>query len=68
MPYPQFPKNFLFGTATAAFQIEGSPNADGKGKSIWDVFMHTPKKICTGENADTARDTAKLDEFMELFV
>lgn len=57
MPYPQFPKNFLFGTATAAFQIEGSPTADGKGKSIWDVFTHTPGKIRTGENADLACDT-----------
>jgi beta-glucosidase len=57
MPYPQFPKNFLFGTATAAFQIEGSPAADGKGKSIWDVFTHVPGKVRTGENADLACDT-----------
>ena len=52
MSYPQFPQSFLFGTATAAFQIEGSPDTDGKGKSIWDVFTHTPGKIRTGENAD----------------
>lgn len=57
MAFPQFPKDFLFGTATAAFQIEGSPTADGKGKSIWDVFTHTRGKIRTGENADTACDT-----------
>jgi len=57
MSYPHFPPNFLFGTATAAFQIEGSPAADGKGQSIWDVFTHTPGKIRTGENADTACDT-----------
>jgi beta-glucosidase len=57
MHYPQFPPNFLFGTATAAFQIEGSPDADGKGKSIWDVFTHTPGKIRTGENADIACDS-----------
>ena len=57
MPYPQFPPHFLFGTATAAFQIEGSPDADGKGKSIWDVFTHTPGKIRTGENADIACDS-----------
>ena len=57
MTHPQFPPNFLFGTATAAFQIEGSPTADGKGKSIWDVFTHTPKKIRNGENADTACDS-----------
>jgi beta-glucosidase len=54
MTFPQFPPNFLFGTATAAFQIEGSPDADGKGKSIWDVFTHTPGKVRTTENADIA--------------
>lgn len=70
MSYPQFPPHFLFGTATAAFQIEGSPDADGKGKSIWDVFTHTPGKIRNGENADTAchsyrhpqRDIALMSE------
>jgi beta-glucosidase len=62
MTFPQFPPNFLFGTATAAFQIEGSPVADGKGKSIWDVFTHTPGKIRTGENADTACDSYRNPE------
>ncbi len=62
MPHPQFPPNFLFGTATAAYQIEGSPSADGKGKSIWDVYTHTPGKIRTGENADTACDTYRNPE------
>jgi beta-glucosidase len=62
MPYPQFPPNFLFGAATAAFQIEGSPAADGKGKSIWDVFTHTSGKVRTGENADTACDTYRNPE------
>jgi beta-glucosidase len=57
MPYPQFPPNFLFGTATAAFQIEGSPNADGKGPSIWDTFTRKPGRVITGENADVACDT-----------
>jgi beta-glucosidase len=62
MPYPQFPSSFLFGTATAAFQIEGSPNLDGKGPSIWDKFTHTPGKIRTGENADVACDTYRDPE------
>jgi len=57
MPYPQFPPDFLFGTATAAFQVEGSPKADGKGPSIWDVFSHAPGKIRSGENADVACET-----------
>ena len=52
MTFPQFPPNFLFGAA-AAFQIEGSPSANGKGKSIWDVFSHTPGKIRTGESTLT---------------
>ena len=60
--FPQFPPGFLFGTATAAFQIEGSPAADGKGKSTWDVFSHTPGKIRTGENADSACDTYRHPE------
>ena len=57
MTYPQFPKGFIFGTATSAFQTEGSPSADGKGLSIWDTFSHRRGKISTGENADIACDT-----------
>ena len=57
MSYPQFPKDFLFGTATAAFQIEGSWNEDGKGPSTWDRFTHQRGKIKTGENAEMACNT-----------
>jgi beta-glucosidase len=55
--YPQFPKGFLFGTATAAYQVEGAWNEDGKGPSIWDTFAHTPGKIMTGETGDVACNT-----------
>jgi len=55
--YPQFPPDFVFGTATAAFQVEGSPHADGKGPSIWDVFTHTPGKVRGGQTADAACNT-----------
>src|SRR5512136_2695522 len=57
MTYPQFPKGFLFGTATAAFQIEGGWDADGKGPSTWDVFTHKRGKVRTAEHAEVACNT-----------
>ncbi len=51
-----FPKNFWWGTATAACQIEGAWNEDGKGESIWDRFSHTSGKIKNGDTADVACD------------
>ncbi len=53
----QFGKDFVWGTATASYQIEGAWNADGKGESIWDHFTHYHKgKIKTRENGDVACD------------
>jgi beta-glucosidase len=51
-----FGKNFIWGTATAAYQIEGGWNEDGKGESIWDHFAHRPGKIHKHETADVAAD------------
>jgi len=51
-----FPKNFLWGAATASYQIEGSWNEDGKGESIWDHFSHTPGKVKNGDTGDAACD------------
>jgi beta-glucosidase len=49
-----FPDGFLWGTATAAYQIEGAWDADGKGPSIWDTFSHTPGRIQGGDTGDVA--------------
>jgi beta-glucosidase len=53
----RFPDGFLWGAATAAYQIEGAPDADGKGPSIWDTFSHTPGKVFHGETGDVACDS-----------
>jgi beta-glucosidase len=53
----QFPKDFVWGVATAAFQIEGSQQADGRGKSIWDTFERQPGKIVDGSDASIATDS-----------
>jgi beta-glucosidase len=52
-----FPAGFRWGAATAAFQVEGSTRADGRGESIWDVFARTPGRILDGSNADVAADS-----------
>lgn len=51
-----FPKDFLWGTATSAYQIEGAVNEDSRGRSIWDTFSHTPGKVDDGSNGDRAND------------
>lgn len=52
----RFPEGFLWGAATSAYQIEGSPLADGAGPSIWQRFTHSPGRTRNGETGDVACD------------
>ncbi|MBI2233595.1 MAG: beta-glucosidase [Micavibrio aeruginosavorus] len=62
-----FPQGFLWGAATAAYQIEGAAAEDGRGPSIWDVFSHTPGKTRNGETGDRACDHYhRLEEDLDL--
>jgi beta-glucosidase len=55
-----FPENFVWGAATAAYQIEGAWNKHGKGESTWDRFTHTPGKIRNDDTGDVANDHYRL--------
>jgi len=62
-----FPAGFLFGSATAAYQIEGATEADGRGPSIWDTFSATPGKIVGGDTGAVADDHYnRLDTDLDL--
>lgn len=52
-----FPKDFRWGCATAAYQIEGAVKEDGRGQTNWDVFSHTPGKTYNGDTGDVACDS-----------
>ena len=53
----RYPAGFLWGCATAAYQIEGGAKDDGRGPSVWDTFSHTPGKTYHGETGDVADDS-----------
>lgn len=52
----RFPDGFIWGTATAAYQVEGAVHEGGRGPSIWDTFSHTPGKTYEGQTGDVADD------------
>jgi len=56
----KFPDGFLWGCATAAYQIEGGAKEGGRGPSVWDVFSHTPGKTHNGDTGDVADDSYHL--------
>jgi beta-glucosidase len=56
------PKGFMYGMATAAYQVEGAWNVSGRGLSIWDTFSHTPGKTAGGATGDVADDFYNLYE------
>jgi beta-glucosidase len=63
----EFPRDFLFGAATASYQIEGAAREDGRGPSIWDTFSHTPGKVWNGDTGDVADDHYhRLDADLDL--
>ncbi|MFP4331159.1 MAG: family 1 glycosylhydrolase, partial [Spirochaetaceae bacterium] len=51
-----FPEGFLWGVATASYQVEGAAREDGRGESIWDTFCRTPGKVLHGHTGDVACD------------
>ncbi len=64
-----FPREFAWGAATAAYQIEGAWNADGKGPSVWDRQVRWPGKVHQGHTGDVACDHYhRLDEDLDLMV
>ena len=62
-----FPSEFVFGAATASYQIEGAWNEDGRGPSIWDTFSYTPGLVVGGDTGDVADDHYhRLDQDLDL--
>src|SRR5215813_9848116 len=53
----RFPASFVWGAATAAYQVEGAVEEDGRGESIWDRFTATPGKILNGDDGRVACDS-----------
>jgi len=61
-----FPTDFLWGAASAAYQIEGAASEDGRGPSVWDTFSHTPDKTFDGHTGDIACDSYhRIEEDLE---
>ena len=55
-PETRFPADFTWGASTSSYQIEGAVDEDGRGRSIWDVYSHTPGMVKNGDTGDVACD------------
>ena len=53
-----FPRDFVWGTSTSRYQIEGAVEEDGRGQSIWDVFSHQPGRVKNADTGDVASPRA----------
>jgi beta-glucosidase len=63
----RFPPGFLWGASTSAYQIEGGVDEDGRGRSVWDTFSHTPGNVHGGDTGDIACDSYhRVDEDLAL--
>ena len=63
----RFPEGFVWGVGTSSYQIEGAVDADGRGRSIWDVFTHTPGRVFRGDTGDIACDSYnRMDDDLRL--
>ena len=51
-----FPPDFLWGAATSAYQVEGAVDEDGRGRSMWDAFSHSPGRVANGDTGDITTD------------
>src|SRR5699024_5425574 len=61
------PAGFTLGSATASYQVEGAAREDGRGRSIWDTFSHTPGRVRNGDTGDVACDHYhRMDEDLDL--
>jgi len=56
MSDPAFPESFVWGAASAAYQVEGGWDADGKGRSVWDMLVRRPGAVLNGDTGDVACD------------
>ena len=62
-----FPEGFVWGVGTSSYQIEGAVAADGRGRSIWDVFAHTAGNVYRGDTGDTVCDSYnRMDDDVRL--